>query len=605
MDKRQQIGAPPISALLHRPFEYRHALLAKRKHERHIGNIGFFQQLPILRQICAPIRSFRIARRHRQYLFRPADLPDRIIPDRQFQIILHSHLISDQRLKGGPVLLVRVGPIAFKAHEVIERIAVFDRRKHGFGVFREAIGRHIQHFQAFNVIGIPDQTLPGILNALCILPVPDIQFGQLRAGRTTIFIRKRRDFESVHRIVGPAEPHRRTSHQVIGLCIVRIDGKRPHRTIESSLTVVPVKQQDGHQIESRHIARVIPDTFPGKRFGFGIVAEPYEILPPHPLSVSRFPIEIPGGDHRTGERLVPARPQLHPGSHHPPQRVRRDRHLHPEGFSGRPVGPPLRNLSSRFVIYLQYDGFAAKRRDDDLRTRFRPLQIDDAFQRHVGRPFRPVIREPVFRPHIGSIRGETGLFVRSQNARNHILIEQTTALKLHVLPRIIRKQFLPDVALIRQCPTEHLPSRLVVPLAVMHHPEIPVGPPCSEIFVARTNDVIRFRPQKIILAPFRKILAVLPVIGPIVNSAVVPHDHRSGINEFQIFRRRNARIGPTVIRLRNARAIMPHGIRLKPDSIGRQPYIDAPGRPRQQIEHPDDTACAAVRVFAGQIIHRI
>ena len=114
-----------------------------------------------------------------------------------------------------------------------------------------------------------------------------------------------------------------------------------------------------------------------------------------------------------------------------------------------------------------------------------------------------------------------------------------------------------------------------------------------------------FRPQKIILAPFRKILAVLPVIGPIVNSAVVPHDHRSGINEFQIFRRRNARIGPTVIRLRNARAIMPHGIRLKPDSIGRQPYIDAPGRPRQQIEHPDDTACAAVRVFAGQIIHRI
>ena len=139
----------------------------------------------------------------------------------------------------------------------------------------------------------------------------------------------------------------------------------------------------------------------------------------------------------------------------------------------------------------------------------------------------------------------------------------------------------------------------------MHHPEIPVGPPCSEIFVARTNDVIRFRPQKIILTPFRKILAVLPVIGPIVNSAVVPHDHRSGINEFQIVRRRNARIGPTVIRLRNARVIMPHGIRLKPHSIGRQPNIDTPGRPRQQIEHPDDTARTAVRIFAGQIIHGI
>src|SRR5262249_8849200 len=117
-----------------------------------------------------------------------------------------------------------------------------------------------------------------------------------------------------------------------------------------------------------------------------------------------------------------------------------------------------------------------------------------------------------------------------------------------------------------------------------------------------SEDVVRLVAAEVVPLVKRNVTAVIFVDRPRGAFAVVAQGLRAWVDELQTARGLDPGVHPCVVRLLNRRGVMPERRGREIGFIGRQPYLQSPGRARQQVANADETADAAVIILAGQIV---
>ena len=123
----------------------------------------------------------------------------------------------------------------------------------------------------------------------------------------------------------------------------------------------------------------------------------------------------------------------------------------------------------------------------------RALEVDNGLQGHLIDSSDAGERQPVLIPLVSAVRGEEKLLERSVIALDHVLVEQTSALKFHILGIVIGQEVYPDRAFFRRSPGEVLASRLLIPAGIVEHAEVvtfPVGPEIALLRASRMEGLV-------------------------------------------------------------------------------------------------------------------